>query len=149
MIFSKIKAYLPRFTAGMTLFAIGLHDIATGSDHSALIEKWVDYCKEHYIDKSTGLLIQAIGHNGLPIDKPRGSGSTLGLYFLSFIDREFAEELYSAVKRELATTLLSFGVVREYPIGTAMQRMDIYRHPLYLHYHRSSIYSELASDGSL
>ena len=39
----------------------------------------------------------------------------LASYFLGLADLPLARELYDAAKRELAGTILGFGVIREYP----------------------------------
>ncbi|MEK7270127.1 MAG: hypothetical protein AAB215_04195 [Planctomycetota bacterium] len=98
--------------------SIGLYDRAAGADHAALIRRWSGRCRERYVDLGTGLLYQAVdARDGTPADKPRGSGTAFGLYFLSFADPALSRDLYAATKRELATTLLGFGAVREYPAG--------------------------------
>lgn len=114
--------------------SIGLYDRATGADHSDLIRRWTENCRKRYIDKRTGLLIQAVSPKGEALDRPRGSGTTLGLYFLSFVDPGFAREMYGAVRKELASTWLNFGVVREYPREVAFGRMDIDSGPIVLGY---------------
>ncbi len=118
--------------------SIALYDKATGDDHSVLIKRWKENFKEKYIDKKTGLIIQSVGPKGEAFDYPRGSGSTLGLYFLSYADPELAREIYGAVKKELASTFFSFGTVREYPRGTGGGRMDIDSGPIVLGYGFSS-----------
>jgi hypothetical protein len=118
--------------------SISLYDRATGADHSDLIKRWMENCKKRYMDKKTGLLIQAIGPKGEAFDDPRGSGSALGLYFLSYADPEFAQEMYCAVKKELASTCLGFGTVREYPRGIPCGSMDIDSGPIVLGYGFSS-----------
>ena len=115
-----------------------LYDRATGADHSELIRRWIGNCRERYLDKKSGLLIQAVGTEGQSLDAPRGSGSTLGLYFLSYADPLLAKSLYAAVKRELAGTIFSFGAVREYPRRGFENRMDIDSGPIILGYGFSS-----------
>jgi hypothetical protein len=114
--------------------SIGLYDRATGADHSVLIKRWVENFKNRYIDKKTGLLIQTVGPKGEALGYPRGSGSTLGLYFLSYAEPGFAREMYRAVKNELASTCLKFGIVREYPRGILSGSMDIDSGPIVLGY---------------
>ena len=114
--------------------SLSLYDRATGADHSVLIHQWMENCKKRYVDNKTGLLIQAVGPKGEAFDDPRGSGTALGLYFLSYADLEFARNLYGAVKKELASTFLSFGTVREYPRGIPCGSMDIDSGPIVLGY---------------
>lgn len=98
--------------------SIALYDRATGRDHSGLVHRWIERCRRDYIDSQTGLLIQAVrSSDGGVVDGPRGSGTCLGSYFLSFVDDPIAGDLYAATKQELAGYPLGFGMVREYPRG--------------------------------
>ncbi len=94
--------------------SIGLHGKASGVDHSEFLAEWVATCRMRYVDKESGLLYQCVLSDGRPVDEPRGSGTALGLYFLSFADMEFSEDLYDATSRSLARTIFGFGGVREY-----------------------------------
>jgi len=88
--------------------------------------RWAAQCRAKYIDAYSGLLYQSVERQrGLPYDYPRGSGTTLGLYFLSFMDPELSGELYDAVKKELAGSVFGFGLVREYPRAVKGQNGDI------------------------
>jgi hypothetical protein len=111
--------------------SIGLYDRATGADHSELLGRWSKRCRADYIHPETGLLYQAVGHrSGDPLDAPRGSGTCLGLYFLSFSHPELSAELYRAVKAELASRVLGFGGVREYPRSWPDGRGDVDSGPI-------------------
>ena len=75
-----------------------------------LPKRWAERCRKKYIDPKSGLLFQAMdGRTGQPYAFPRGSGTTLGLYFLSFMDMDLSGDLYEAVKQELAGTVCGFG----------------------------------------
>ncbi|MSR64805.1 MAG: hypothetical protein EXS18_03380 [Verrucomicrobiae bacterium] len=96
--------------------SIGLYDRATGADHRDLLRRWGNRCRSSYIDAKTHLLYQCINsETGAPADEPRGSGTCLGLYFLSFADPSLSKELFQAARSELGRSLLGFGVVREFP----------------------------------
>ncbi|MBN2702852.1 MAG: hypothetical protein JXR23_01440 [Pontiellaceae bacterium] len=83
-----------------------------------LIEEWIRCCRKYYIDPKSGLLYQAMDDEiAYPRDAPRGSGTTLGLYMLSFMDLPLARDLYAAVHDELAQNIFGFGFMREYPKG--------------------------------
>lgn len=106
--------------------SIGLHARASGADHQALLQRWTAACRERWIDPRTGLLIQAINPaDGTPADLPRGSGTTLGLYFLSYSDPALSRDLYRAARRELFGHFLGFGGVREYARGVTGETGDI------------------------
>jgi hypothetical protein len=111
--------------------SLGLHSRRTGGAHDDLLRRWVDTCRARYVGKQTGLLIQAVDtRTGKPLDLPRGSGTALGLFFLSFADARLSEELYRAACRELGGSFLGFGGVREYARGTTGEHGDIDSGPI-------------------
>lgn len=111
--------------------SIGLYDRVTGSDHRALLSEWSRKLRDRYTDPKSGLLFQAVnGNDGTPIDAPRGSGTCLGAYFLSFSDPALARELYLSAKKQLFVKCLGFGVMREYAFSSAQGRGDIDSGPL-------------------
>jgi hypothetical protein len=115
--------------------SVGLHNKVVRGTNGPLVAEWVTRCRRQYLDPKTGLLIQAVEQDtGKRIDEPRGSGSALGLYFLSFMDRELAGDLFRSLKRELAETVLGFGAVREYPRGTEGGAGDIDSGPVLFGY---------------
>lgn len=98
--------------------SLGLHARVTGAGHPEIVRAWVEQVRKRYIDADTGLLVQAVDFlNGRAIDAPRGSGTSLGLYFISFADDALARDLYAGLHRSLCRTFLGFGAVREYPAG--------------------------------
>ena len=48
---------------------------------------------------------------------PRGSGTAFSLVAIHYADPKLASILYQGIKKSLASSLLGFGVVREYPHG--------------------------------
>ena len=103
----------------LAIASIGLHSRATDADHSELLDKILRNFREVCVDKKSGLLFQAINYlSGKPVDEPRGSGTAFGLFFLSFVDREFSEELYNAARKELASDVIGFGLMQEYPASS-------------------------------
>ena len=106
--------------------SIVLHGRATDTDYSDLLNEWRRRLREYWIDPETGLLYQAVdGMRGHAVDDPRGSGTCLGLYFLSFAAVQVTRDLFEAMKRELADSVLRFGVVHEYPAHIAGGYGDI------------------------
>jgi hypothetical protein len=97
--------------------SIALHGKATGTDHSAFLAGQEALYRKRYIDSTTGLLAQSINANGSVRDIHRGSGTTLAVFFLSRGCPTLAAELYSGVRRTLASGVFNFGAVREYPRG--------------------------------
>jgi hypothetical protein len=123
----------------MVIGSIGLHARATGQACDAFLSSWSTYAREHYVDKETGLLYQCVfSVDGRPIDFPRGSGTALGLYGLSFADPVFARELYQAMETELDRRVFLFGVAREYPANIRGERGDIDSGPVVLGYGMSA-----------
>lgn len=98
--------------------ALAVHDRVTGEDHGALLERLMVGLETHYRDPHSGLLYQAVDpEDGAPLDRPRGSGTALAAYFLSFADMERSRVLYRAIRERLYRDWLGFGTVREYPPG--------------------------------
>jgi hypothetical protein len=97
--------------------SIGLHALATGADRSAFLQAWTQNLRARYIDSQSGLLYQAVDcGSGKPCDHPRGSGTALAVYFLSFADAQLSRDLYQATRTNLFRTVFGFGGVREYPV---------------------------------
>ncbi len=97
--------------------ALGVHDRATGEDHAALRRK-ASAALQRYRDAESGLLHQSVRPDtGAPADLPRGSGTALAAYFVSFSDPELSRSLYGSIRDHLARSLLGFGSVREYLPG--------------------------------
>lgn len=98
--------------------SIILHQRTTGADHSELVAKWKARCRSTWIDPKSGVLIQSWNRAlDKPSDEPRGSGTALGAFFLSFAEPELARELYSGMCRSLDDGLMGFGAFSEYPPG--------------------------------
>jgi len=95
--------------------SIGLYDKAMSKKPRALILEWLARCRDLCLDKETGTLIQRLyWEDGSMLEYPRASGTFLGIYFLSFVDIDFAEELYRNGRKEFFTSICGFGGVREY-----------------------------------
>ncbi len=87
-----METYLVDNLAGIG--SIALHARATGISADAFLQRWCARLREQQIDPRTGLLIQAASSvTGRWVDAPRGSGSALGAYFVSFADPELARDL--------------------------------------------------------
>jgi len=97
--------------------AIGLLAEAKGRPRPAVVATWLQHMDEALVDPDSGLLIQSMRASGRPLDAPRGSGTTLASYFVSFIDPTRAQALHTAAERALGDTVLGFGALREYPDG--------------------------------
>ena len=119
----------------LAIASIGLHGKATGTDHSQLLDRIIGSFREVCIDEKSGLMFQSINNfSGGPIDQPRGSGTTFGLYFLSFVDQELAAELYQAARKELAGNVIGFGLMQEYPASSRGGFGDVDSGPVIMNY---------------
>ncbi|MFO0628009.1 MAG: hypothetical protein U0325_20710 [Polyangiales bacterium] len=96
--------------------AIGLHASATGTDRRALIARWSQTFRARYVHPGSGYVVQRATLAGDPLDAPRGSGTAVTAYFVSFADPALARDLARAVLRGVGT-VAGFGGVREYPAG--------------------------------
>lgn len=97
--------------------SIALHDRALGRTPRAMVARFLEKFSARYVDPATGLVIQAVSQSGQAVDRPRGSGTALAAYFLSFADEELSNRLHRAVRDELSGSVLGFGVVSEYSAG--------------------------------
>jgi hypothetical protein len=111
--------------------SVALHARATGRQQDPVVARWRELMRGALRDPNTGLLHQriALGSHE-PVDAPRGSGSALAAYFVSFFDHQLSRDLTDAIERELADTTLGFGAVFEYPSGLRHRQGDIDSGPL-------------------
>ena len=115
--------------------SIAVQARVTGVDRRAFLDGFHGVLRSKCIDPRSGLLIQAlIPRTGEPADAPRGSGTSLGLYFLSFSDKALSAELYRASRRELAGTVFGFGGIKEYPVHLRNEGGDIDSGPVVFGY---------------
>ena len=93
--------------------SVGLHARITGGDRGPL-DAWAARfagCAIH----SSGYLVQRLKSGTCePLDAPRGSGTAVAAYFLSFSHPELSRRLHDAL---LERSLLGFGGIREYAPG--------------------------------
>jgi hypothetical protein len=112
--------------------SLALRARALGEAPPAVVTRWIQALPGRFVDRQTGLLVQAVAADGAAVDAPRGSGTALAAYFLSFADQGASAALHGAVARELRGDVVGFGVVREYPRGRAAGHGDIDSGPLVL-----------------
>ncbi len=99
--------------------AVGLHMLATGSDHARRLASWSAAFRELAVDPRSGWLFQRLdSDDGSPADHPRGSGTALAAYALIWADPGLSAELWSALAEEGLQRPLGLGAVREYPRDT-------------------------------
>jgi len=97
--------------------SIGLHAEVTGVDRRALLERWARRFEACALHRS-GYLVQRVKTGTCkPVDAPRGSGTAVASYFLSFADVPLSRRLFDAVRREGRVCALGFCGIREYAPG--------------------------------
>jgi len=97
--------------------SIGLHAEVTGVDRRALLERWARRFEACALHRS-GYLVQRVKSGGCkPVDAPRGSGTAIASYFLSFADPSLSRRLFDAVRGEGRVCALGFCGIREYARG--------------------------------
>jgi hypothetical protein len=97
--------------------SIGLHARLTGVDRSRELKAWSERFARCAIS-TDGFLVQRLKSGGCtPVDRPRGSGTAVAAYFLSFADRGLSRRLHGALSGSGARSFLGFGALREYPAG--------------------------------
>jgi len=96
------------------LASLLLHQRLTGTDHSAAVAGVLKCFRTTWRAPRTGLLIQALDHQGRPCDRGRASGTALAAYFLSLAEPELARPYFQSLRTHLAGSILGFGYVDEY-----------------------------------
>jgi hypothetical protein len=110
--------------------SLALRDRMRDGKISPAVQRWLEAYRTRWVYSQNGLLFQAVdSRTGQPTDFPRGSGSFLASYFLSFADAELSEKLYQAAAKELTCSNLGFTAMREFPPGID-RRGDIDSGPL-------------------
>lgn len=94
--------------------SLGLHQRATGQDHG--LDRWAPRFAACAID-SSGYLVQRVRSGTCePVDAPRGSGTAVAAYFISFADVDLSARLFEAIAAN-ADGLLGGAAVPEYAPG--------------------------------
>jgi hypothetical protein len=97
--------------------AVALHAQATGADRNAVLAKWARQYRAEWIDPRSGYLWQrGNARTGAHRDAPRGSGTAVAAYFLSFVDSQLSHDLTLALERH-QRTVLGVSAVLEYAEG--------------------------------
>jgi hypothetical protein len=97
--------------------AVALHARATGTDRSELLSAWSRRFRAEWIDPASGYLWQrGNSSTGAHHDAPRGSGTAVAAYFLSFVDPGLSRDLTLALERH-QRSFLGFVAIREYAEG--------------------------------
>lgn len=106
-----------------------LHDKVSARDHVAAIAHWQTAFGRDQRHPESGLIYQSTDASALPTDFPRGSGTFLASWFLSFADPTLACDLYADGRTALYERVGPIAGMREYPRGQD-GRMDIDSGPI-------------------
>jgi len=99
----------------VALDAIKTADYLDGTDHSALIQKWLAMAKQRLVDPKSGLLISSFMADGTLLDGPEGSTIWMVTHSLQLLDENFARDQYQRARKELGEITLGFGYAHEWP----------------------------------
>jgi len=96
--------------------AIALHDQATGTPRP-MLSGWAAQFRSAWIDPQSGYLWQrGDAKTGAHRDAPRGSGTAVSAYFLSFSHPDLSRDLGLALERH-QRALFGYAAISEYPAG--------------------------------
>ena len=99
--------------------SVGLHAKATGIDRSKMLARWEKRFADCAVSPS-GYLIQRVASGTCKaLDAPRGSGTAVAAYFLSFATPNLALRLHESLTTVGHRSLLGFGTIREYAPGAS------------------------------
>ncbi len=101
------------------LAAIRLSDLSLGTDHSALMTRWVAHARANLLDEETRMLISSYTYEGEHLDGPEGSSIFMSATNLLLVDPEFAREQYDLAREHLAKNTFGFGYAREWSAAFA------------------------------
>jgi len=133
MLAERLKGIVQRFDSAKTLVlesypdecwmfdhivaldAMRLADFLDGTDHSALIQRWLQVAREHLVHRDSGLLISSFTTDLRPIDGPEGSTIWMVAHGLQLLDPDFARDQYDRARRQLGRVTAGFGYAQEWP----------------------------------
>ncbi len=125
----------------VAIVALSNYSKQYGGKYSQIVKMWVDKAKNEWADKETGLLASFLEVDGdsLKIAPPiKGSYSALNCYYLSLVDREFAQEQYELLKEHFKQTFPVTGI-KEYHDHSCWLGMDIDAGPIIMNLSPSGI----------
>ena len=99
------------------LAAIRTADALDGTDHTVLLDGWIDLARRELVDPDTGLLISSYTLDGQPLDGPEGSTLWMAAHNLMLVDPVFAEDQFRRARAELGRSVVGFGYAREWPVS--------------------------------
>ena len=114
----------------VTLVALSNFTWQCDDRYQATVKEWLDKAKKEWTDKETGILKSFLDYNGTELSEPvKGSYSALICYYLTFVDKDFAQEQYELLKKHFMQRS-PFAGIREYYDRTCWLGMDIDSGPI-------------------
>lgn len=97
--------------------SVGFHSRVTGKERNGLMARWQARFEKCALD-SSGYLVQRLETGSCtPRDMPRGSGTAVSSYFLSFYPNTLSGELEQTLARIGHREFVGLGALREYAPG--------------------------------
>lgn len=119
----------------VALASLKLHSKNAGSGYESVCSNWIDYAKDNYLDKETGVLYSTVNPmTGKAEEEPRGSMLGWSIMFIYQFDSEFAIELYNNYKKYFSDNLLVFRLFSERYKDISINPGDIDSGPVILGY---------------
>jgi hypothetical protein len=96
--------------------SLQLYNKTYGDKHLGVVNKWIEFSKTKLIQAETGLLYPYVSQcEGVGV--VRGSFSGWNSFYLPFIDKQLADQQYTALRRTFLDDPLGIVGIREYPKG--------------------------------
>lgn len=125
----------------VAIVALNYYAKQNGGKYSETVKLWKERAKRDWIDKETGMLASFLEVDGdsLKIAPPiKGSYSALNCYYLSLVDKEFAQKQYELLKIYFKQTFPVTGI-KEYYDHSYWFGMDIDAGPIIMNLSPSGI----------
>jgi hypothetical protein len=101
-----------------TIASLSIAQLTLGINYQEPISAWLAQTRGRLLDPATGLIRPWIDSDGKGVGPPRGSYAAWTIYYLNWVDRNFAQEQYRLLKTNFAVKLpFGLAALREYPQG--------------------------------
>lgn len=98
----------------VALASLKIHSFNTKSNYELICKKWIEYAKQNFVERETGVLFSKINKlTGIPNEEPRGSMLGWSILFISQFDKDFALELYNNYKKHFSADYFIFRLFKE------------------------------------
>jgi len=103
----------------VVILSLRLHDLAGTPAYADLIQRWLEYSKQHLLDPNSGMLRYFVWKSGEAAGTARGVLQAWNSMWLPLIDESFARDQYDRMRARLfaQSAFANFVAIREYPSG--------------------------------